>query len=101
MLIVVVHFGRWELAIHMFWSVDFTLRWFWCESWVLLEDWSGTLRYGIWWCTAFGSIVSFHGNVSIHVFVANDDGGNNVIGKLRMTQNWLRSVICSSQGRLL
>ena len=39
----------WPVGIgYAFWPVDFTLRWFRCESWVLLEDWSGTLRYGIW-----------------------------------------------------
>ena len=45
---------------------------------------------------AFGSIVGFHDNVPIYVFVAINDSGNNVMGKLQMTQNWLGSVIhCS------
>jgi len=38
-----------------------------------------------------------HGNVPIYVFVAINDSGNNVMGKLQMTQNWLGSVIHCSQ----
>jgi hypothetical protein len=50
----------WSVGIgYVFWSVEFTLGRFWCESWVLLEDWSGASRYGIWRCTDFGSIVGF------------------------------------------
>ena len=50
----------WSVGIgYAFRSVEFTLGRFWCESWVLLEDWSGASRYGIWRCTDFGSIVGF------------------------------------------
>jgi hypothetical protein len=37
-----------EIGYLFVWPVDFTLRWFWRESWVLSEDWSGIFRYGIW-----------------------------------------------------
>ena len=47
---------------------------------MLLEDWSGTLRYGIWQGMAFGLIASFHGRASTHVHVANDENGNTVMG---------------------
>ena len=42
-------------------------------------------------------LLVFHGNVPTYVFVAINDSGNNVMGKLQMTQNWLGSVICCSQ----
>ena len=46
----------WSVGIgYAFWSVEFTLGRFSCESWVLLEDWSGASRR----CTDFGSIVGF------------------------------------------
>ena len=69
------------------WPVDFTLGWFWCESWVLSEDWSGTYDMAFVKVRLFGLFVSFHGSVPIHVYVASDGSGSNVMGELRMTQN--------------
>ena len=40
----------------------------------------------------FSGGVSIHGRVPLHVYVANDESGNNVMGELRLTRNRLGSV---------
>ena len=40
----------------------------------------------------FFGVVSIHGRVPLHVYVANDESGNNVMGELRLTRNRLGSV---------
>ena len=49
-------------------------------------------KVDFWFRGIFPGGVSFHGSVPIHVYVANDESGNNVMGELRMTQNRIRSV---------
>ena len=86
-LFVVFHFGRWELAIYVF------------GRWILLWDGFGARvgccrkigpgHYDMAFVKVrlFGLFVSFHGSVPIHVYVASDGRGSNVMGELRMTQN--------------
>jgi hypothetical protein len=84
---VVFHFGRWELAIYVF------------GRWILLWDGFGArvgccrkigpghydMAFGR--VQLFGLFVSFHGSMPMHVYVASDGSGSNVMGELRMTQN--------------
>ena len=77
---MVFRFGRWELAIYVF------------GRWILLSDGFGArvgccrkigpghydMAFGK--VQLFGPFVSFHGSVPIHVCVAIDGSGSNVVG---------------------